>query len=65
MWLDECEEEKKQNTAERGDVEKQTSNVKGYGVTTIADQCCSVSDSKFVLMKHKTNVAYYLTKARW
>jgi len=52
---------KKSNTAGRGDVEKQTSTVKSYGGNTIADPCCLCGDSKFVSMKHETNVA----SARW
>lgn len=48
---------KKSNTAERGDVERQTSTVKSYGGNTIAGQSCSVSDSKFVSMKHKTHLS--------
>ena len=52
---------KKSNTAGRGDVEKQTSTVKSYDGNTIADPCCLCGDSKFVSMKHETNVA----SARW
>jgi len=53
---------KKKNTAGRGDVEKQTSTVKSYDGNIIADPCCAYcSDSKFVSMKHETNVA----SARW
>jgi hypothetical protein len=49
---------KKANTAERGDVEKQTSTVKSYSGDTIADPCCAYcSDSKPVSMKHETNEA--------
>jgi transposase len=46
---------KKSNTAGRGDVEKQTSTVKGYGGNTITDPCCLCSDSKFASMKHETH----------
>jgi transposase len=50
---------KKQNTAGRGDVEKQTSTVKGYNGNIIAEPCCSSGDSKFVRqfvsVKHETN----------
>ena len=46
---------KKKNTAGRGDVEKQTSTVKGYSGNTIADPCCLCGDSKFVSMKHETH----------
>lgn len=52
---------KKQNTAGRGDVEMQASTVKGYGGDTITDPCCLCGDSKFVSMKHETNV----TLASW
>ena len=48
---------KKQNTAGRGDVEKQTSTVKSYDGNTIAESCCLCGDSKFVSVKHETNVA--------
>ena len=52
---------KKKNTAGRGDVEKQTSTVKGYDVAIIAEPCCASGDSKSVSLKHETNVAL----ARW
>ena len=52
---------KKSNTAGRGDVEKQASTVKGYGGDIIAEPCCLCGDSKFVSMKHETNVA----STRW
>lgn len=48
---------KKQNTAGRGDVEKQTSTVKSYDGDIIADPCCLYGDSKPVSMKHETNVS--------
>ena len=48
---------KKSNTAGRGDVEKQTSTVKCYDGNTIAEPCCASGDSKFVSMKHETNVS--------
>ena len=46
---------KKKNTAGRGDVEKQTSTVKGYDGNIIAEPCCLCSDSKSVSMKHETH----------
>ncbi len=52
---DECK--KKKDTVGRGDVEKQTSTVKGYGGNTIAEPCCAIGDSKFASMKHETNSA--------
>ena len=52
---------KKQNTAERGDVEIQASTVKGYGSNTIADPCCLGGNSKFVSVKHEIHAVL----ARW
>ena len=46
---------KKQNTAGRGDVEKQTSTVKSYDGNIIAEPCCLCGDSKSVSMKHETH----------
>ena len=46
---------KKTNTAGRGDVEKQTSTVKGYDGNIIAEPCCLCGDSKSVSMKHETH----------
>ena len=46
---------KKQNTAGRGDVEKQASTVKCYDGNIIADPCCLSGDSKFASVKHETH----------
>lgn len=54
-WSGMNAKKKKQNTAGRGDVEKQASTVKSYGVATIDDPCCLSGDSKFVSMKHETH----------
>ena len=46
---------KKKNTVGRGNVEKQTSTVKGYDGNIIAEPCCLCGDSKFVSVKHETH----------
>ena len=48
---------KKKDTVGRGDVEKQTTTVKGYDGNIIAEPCCLCSDSKSVSMKHETHLS--------